>query len=282
MSAKQLLDQGRLADAVSLLASDVAARPDDLMSQTFFFEVLAFNGEFDRAESALETIERLDDRTVAQTGVNVYRTLLAAERARDLVFREARTPNFLTEKSPTINLHLEALEHFCRGQMSIAREALDRAQALEQPRNVTAGGVTTQGIRDCDDLLAPFLEVITSQGYFWVPWADIQLLIVPPPRDLRDLLWVPARIATNIGMLGEVYLPNLYPGSAKDADEAVRLGHATHWDDAGGGIIRGRGTKMFAAGDEPRTLHEFGQIQLTPLEATDLELDLDGADIPTG
>jgi type VI secretion system protein ImpE len=62
-------------------------------------------------------------------------------------------------------------------------------------------------------------------------------------------------------MLGEVYLLNLYPGSHRHEDDAVRLGRVTTWIDAGSGISRGAGQKLFVAGEELRTLLEIGEIQ---------------------
>jgi type VI secretion system protein ImpE len=137
--------------------------------------------------------------------------------------------------------------------------------------------VAVERIRDADDLLAPVLEVITAEGYFWAPWENVQFLLVPPPQHLRDLLWAPARLATEDGLLGEVHLPNLYPGSYRHPDQAVRLGHMTVWTDAGSGIVRGSGQKMFLAGGEPRTLLEIGEIQFAPPpgEGTDMGLALE-------
>jgi type VI secretion system protein ImpE len=278
MTAKQLLDQGRLAEAIARLEDDIAARPDDLAARTFLFELLGFAGELDRAGRQLDEIEVRDRRPEAQTGVQAYRALLRAERARALLFDEGIPPRFFSPPPAAIELHLDAVRLVREGRAEEARAALDRVPPPGRSRRGTASGVAVESIRDADDLLAPVLEVITAEGYYWAPWDEVQFLLVPPPQNLRDLLWAPARLATNEGMLGEVYLPNLYPASHRHPDEAVRLGRVTVWDDVGPGIIRGAGQKMFLVGDEPRTLTEIGEVQFLPEAAGDAGpgLELEG------
>jgi type VI secretion system protein ImpE len=265
MTAEQLLDDGRLVEAIAQQEKEVMARPDDLAGRTFLFELLGFAGELDLAEKQLGAIERLDLRPEAQTGLQTYRGLLEAERARTRLFEAGSAPQFFAEPSPAIALHLEAID-LCRScRDAEARTILARAASFQQERRIMAGGSAIDRIRDADDLLGPILEVITAAGYFWVSWDDVQLLLVPPPKDFRDLLWTPARLATHDGLLGEVYLPNLYSFSYRHPDEAVRLGRATIWNDTGSGIIRGAGQKLFLVGeDDYRTLMEIGEIQFLP------------------
>ncbi len=274
MTARQLLSEGRLADAIRRLELDVASGPDDVAGRTFLFELLGFAGEFDRAEEQLAAIRQLDQRPAARTGIEVYRQLLDGERARARLFEHGQPPQFFSQPSATATLHLEALALYLVDAKAAAIEKIKEANTRQPSRRGSAGGQVIENLRDADDLLGPILEVITAGGYHWVPWADIQFLSVPPPRDLRDLLWAPARIATVDGMLGEVYLPNIYPGSSGHADEAVRLGRVTVWSNDDEGFVRGAGQKLFFAGEEPRTLFEIGEIQFSPV--SDMNVDSPG------
>jgi type VI secretion system protein ImpE len=51
------------------------------------------------------------------------------------------------------------------------------------------------------------------------------------------------------GPNGEVYVPALYLGDPADTDEALRLGRATDWRDLAEGLTRGRGQRVFLAGE---------------------------------
>jgi type VI secretion system protein ImpE len=260
MTAKDLMDAGQLSPAVARLSEDLRARPADRGARTFLFELLCFSSDFDRAERQLDVLGSQDGDPV---GVQLYRSLLAAERSRAGLFDEGLRPRFVLEPPPAVELHLEALDLLRQCRPAEAREALDRAGALQAPLRGTAGEVAFGEFRDSDDVLAPVLEVVAPAGYFWIPWEHIQHLAVSPPRNLRDLLWTPIDLATFDGQLGQVYVPNLYPGTGSHPDDLVRLGRKTLWQDVGEGIVRGAGPKIFLAGDDSFTLPELGVVQFS-------------------
>jgi type VI secretion system protein ImpE len=261
MTAHQLLAEGRLTEAIEHLESELADHPDDVTRRTFLFELLGFAGDLGRAESVLGEIELLDSRPEAQVGLRAYREILRAERHRRALFEGDGSPQFFSEPPRSALLHLEALTQYRTGRLAEASDTLKRARAERRGRRGVAGGVPVDEIFDADDLLAPVLEVVTAAGYHWVAWEDVQFLFVPPPQHLRDLIWTPARLATMGGLLGEVYVMNLYLDSHRHPDPHVRLGRMTVWNDAGPGMMRGAGQKLFHAGGEPRTLLEIGEVQ---------------------
>jgi type VI secretion system protein ImpE len=262
MTAKDLMDAGQLGPAVARLSEDLRARPADRGARTFLFELLCFSYDFDRAERQLDVLGRQDGDP---PGVQLYRSLLAAERSRARLFTEGLRPRFVLEPPPAVELHLEAVDLLRLGRPAEAREALDRAGAMQEPLRRTAGEAAFDEFRDSDDVLAPVLEVVAQAGYFWVPWAHIQHLSVTPPKTLRDLFWTPVDLATFDGQLGQVYVPNLYPGTGACGDDLVRLGRKTVWQDVGEGIVCGAGPRIFLAGDESFTLPELGVVQFSPL-----------------
>jgi type VI secretion system protein ImpE len=99
----------------------------------------------------------------------------------------------------------------------------------------------------------------------WIPLAHIALIEMQKPKRLRDLLWAPAIIHTGPAFqgndLGEVLLPVLSPFSWKHADEAVRLGRKTVWEeDSGGGEIP-FGQKMLLVDGEEVPLLEVRKLE---------------------
>jgi type VI secretion system protein ImpE len=264
MTAKDLMDAGQLGPAIARLGEDLRARPADRLARTFLFELLCFANDLDRAGRQLDVLGHQDGDPL---GVQVYRSLLAAERSRSRLWAEGLRPRFVLDPPAAVELHLKALDLARLDRLVEAREALDRARTMMQaPLRGTVGETAFVEFRDADDILAPVLEVISSAGYFWVPWEHIQHLAVSTPRNLRELLWTPADLATFDGQLGQVFLPNLYPGTASHPDDLVRLGRTTLWQDLGAGIVRGAGPKVFLAGDETFTLPELGVVQFPPPE----------------
>jgi type VI secretion system protein ImpE len=261
MTAKELMNVGQLGPAIARLGEDLRARPADGTPRTFLFELLCFSNDFDRAERQLDVLGHQDGDPL---GVQLYRSLLAAERSRSRLWAEGLRPRFVLDPPPAVELHLESLDLVRQGCLVEAREALDRAETVHAPLRGTVGEAAFTEFRDVDDILAPVLEVISSAGYFWVPWEHIQHLTVSTPQNLRDLFWTPADLAIFDGQIGQVYLPNLYPDSGSHPEDLVRLGRTAVWQDLGAGIVRGAGAKIFLAGDDTFTLPELGVVQFSP------------------
>ena len=62
MEAKELIRAGRLSEARKLLTEEVKKLPGDLSKRTLLFQVLAFSGEWGKAQSHLEIIANQDSR----------------------------------------------------------------------------------------------------------------------------------------------------------------------------------------------------------------------------
>ncbi len=56
------------------------------------------------------------------------------------------------------------------------------------------------------------------------------------PKDLRDLVWLPAQIALTSGQSAAALLPARYAGSESAEDSAVRLGRTTEWRETAAGV----------------------------------------------
>ena len=86
----------------------------------------------------------------------------------------------------------------------------------------------------------------------WLPLAHIASIEMEAPKRLRDLLWAPALVRTGPAFkgqeLGEVLMPALSPFSFRHADDAVRLGRATVWEEPEDGDAVPFGTEDAAGG----------------------------------
>lgn len=262
MSAKDLIDAGRLAEAIEATTAEVRARPTDVRARTTLFELLCYNGDWDRATRQLTALGGPDSDPKLQAGVQVYHELIDAERKRTALLTDGLRPRFLLAPPPEVVARLDALACLREGRIEDAREAIRRAEDHHTPTSGDADGLRFADIRDSDDLLAPVLEVFTRAGYFWIPWSQVQYLDIEPPTRLRDLLWAPAKLASHDGQLGEVFLPSLYPGTGQDPDEAIKLGRKTDWVEEGdGAVVRGRGRKLLFLDDEARTLADLRSLR---------------------
>ncbi|QDV32774.1 type VI secretion system accessory protein TagJ [Tautonia plasticadhaerens] len=264
MTAKHLLEDGRLGAAIDRLTADLKDRPDDAEGRIFLFELLGFAGQWDRASKHLDVLGATVADPQAAVGAGLYARLLESERQRSRLFKEGVRPRFALEPTEEVLLHLQAVEALRQGRPEEARSALDQAAERHRPSPGRSPSAPFDDIRDADDLLGPVLEVFAPAGYCWVPWQHVQFLEVSTPTRLRDLIWLPARLATFDGQLGEVHLPNLYHASSSSEDELIRLGRRTDWEELPGGIVRGLGQKVFLVGEADRTLAELAELHFDP------------------
>jgi type VI secretion system protein ImpE len=196
MSVQELLNAGKLQEAIQSLGAEVRDRPDDIRRRTFLFELLCFAGEFARAEKHLTLLS--DSNPDAAMGALMYRSALSAERKRQAFFEG---------------------KHY------------NDSPAPGKFRSGTLNGEKFRSIEDIDPRIGARLEVFIAGEYVWLPFAHIGTLTMEPPRYLRDLLWSSASVTAGPSMegkdFGEVLMPVLYPFSATHQRDGVKLGRET-------------------------------------------------------
>jgi type VI secretion system protein ImpE len=227
MTGKELLDAGDLAGAISQLSAELRIAPRDNAKRTFLFELLCCEGDLDRAAKQLEAIgTESSERDLA---VQRYRNVLEGERRRRRVFSDGLAPGLPKKVPDYAHLHLDAVSRILQGQHAEARKLLEDAEASREPVAGTINGDPFDDLKDADDLLGPFLEVIILNNYSWIPWESVRSVTMGAPQHLRDLVWLPAQVELHIGALGEVFLPVLYVDSYRHRDNQVKLGRITDW-----------------------------------------------------
>jgi type VI secretion system protein ImpE len=259
MNASEFYKAGKLAEAVAAATEDVKRHPTDSSRRGLLAQLLCFAGEWERADAQLDVLVQQDPNLVM--GIGLLRQLVRAEQARQQFFAAGALPEFLEQPSPLLKLHLDASICIREGKLQEAGEILEQAEAQRPKPRGQCNGQPFDDFRDLDDLVGPFLEVLTSNGkYYWIPIERIERIEFHAPERPYDLLWRRVHMQVNAGPDGEVYLPVLYPGAAAEADDQVRLGRATDWRGGDGSPVRGIGQRMFLVGNEGQSVMEFKEI----------------------
>jgi type VI secretion system protein ImpE len=259
VNARECFAQGNLPGAIDAQTQVVKAHPTDAQERTFLFELLCFTGDIERAGRQLDVIGHQD--AMAEPAAQVYRNILHAEHLRRRLYAEGLAPEALLDRPAYLHLHLEAMNHLRAGQPAEARARLEESDAARPALRGQIDGQPFTEFRDCDDVLAPFLEFIVLRDYVWVPFEQIREIEIATPERPRDLLWIPARLVLVGGAQHRGYVPVLYCNSHAHADDQIRLGRMTDWKDSDGGPVVGCGQRMFLAGDAGCPILETRRIE---------------------
>src|SRR5580698_4546011 len=232
MSARELLQAGKLDEAIQTVSAEVRDNPQDVKRRTFLFELLCFAGDLDRAEKHLDLAAQGSQS--AEMGALLYHAALHAERTRRDLFTKQQFPMPKTAAIGTLSVSINGKPH----------------------RSITDG----------DPRIGSNLEVYAAGSYMWIPFALLTSIEIAPPKRLRDLLWLPAKVRTSDKYeereLGEVLLPVLTPFAGQNADPAVRLGRSTVWEESEDGESIPVGQKILLADDEEWPILELRNIQI--------------------
>ena len=216
-SSQALYAAGQLGAAIEALGVELRNFPADAQRRTFLFELLTFAGDWSRAQKQLDVLAK--NGHMAEAGTMWYRSAIEAERVREHMFD---TGDFPTTAAPS-------------------------------PVSGTLNGEPFASIEDADPRLGARLEVIAGGRYLWIPFAHLATLSMTPPARLRDLHWAPAQLRTGPSVadkeLGEILLPALSVGAWRHAEDEIRLGRATDWEDLPSGDFAPVGQKLLRVDD---------------------------------
>ncbi len=258
MDSKDLIKAGRLSEAREQLIEEVKSSPADVSKRTLLFQVLAFCGEWDKAERHLDLIAAQDPER--ESGVQVYKNLIQGERERMEVLNSNSRPSFLPAPPPYTDIYFEAMEKLSENKVDEAKELFDQS---EEQRHIIAGtinGKSFTGFRDTDTSVSFFIEAIAHERYVCIPIESISELSISSPKTLFDLIWITANIITREGLTMNCYLPVLYAGSFLHDDDRVKLGKMTDWIPLGGLYSKGSGQHVFQIGEEEISILEIGEV----------------------
>jgi type VI secretion system protein ImpE len=263
MTAKELLDAGRLDDAVHTLTQDVKARPAETSLRIFLFELLCFQGDLERADKQLDVIAAQGGGIDSAVAVQIYRDLINAERMRRQVFHDGALPQFFLSPPPYADRYVVLVKKMAQAPADAAALLAD-AEEQFPAMGGTIGERAFSSFRDADDRIAPVLEVFQGSKYLWLPHSQIRRVQVTQPKSLRDTIWPHAKIETGDGSVGDVFLPALYVDSHAHGNEQVRLGRMTEWQAIDDQVVVGAGQRVFLADDQEVSILELRDIHFNP------------------
>ncbi len=256
--ARELIRAGRIHDARKILTEEIKRYPSDTKKRTILLQILCFLGEWGKAEKHLDVIA-LQDRE-RETGVQIYKNLINAEKERREVINNNLVPSFLTEPPNFFQSYQIARKRLADGKIEEAKSLF--MEIFENQHDVSGevDGRDFTGFRNLDTMLSLFIESFVYERYVWFPISSLREISINKPETFFDLLWIPTRLVTWEGLTVNCFLPVLYPDTYYHNDEEVILGRMTDWTDIDGFFYKGAGRQIFQIGDEEVVLLDFREI----------------------
>lgn len=252
------ISEGRLDEALRLANESVKRSPGDATARSLLFELLVVDGAFERAERALALAAEFDPKS-APVAVQLGHMVKAAVARRDIWARGAK-PTFCSENSIALR-RFEALTTFVAGDHAGACEQIDALDATLQPVFRVNDGEPGL-LRDCDDLIADTIEILTPDGEcVWLSLNDVVTIEFQHGARILDRVWRPIDVELSGGRQLGGFFPATYPTSHNTDDGRVRLGLSSEWSDEK--PCRGRGLKCFLVGDDIVAVDAIKTIQRT-------------------
>ncbi|MBI5384365.1 MAG: virulence protein SciE type [Verrucomicrobia bacterium] len=262
MNSAELVQAGRLEEALAALQTEIRHKPEDTRLRLFLFQLNCILGRLDKALTQLQAIASLDAETMLMA--QIFRPVIACELLRRDVFAGKRTPIIFGEPMEWVGLLVRANELIAKGEFTAAAEL--RAQAFDAAP-ATAGkinGEPFEWIADADSRFGPMLEAIIEGKYYWVPFCRVQKIESEKPSDLRDLVWMPVQFTWTNGGSVPGHIPVRYPGTEESADGPLRLARQTGWCQQAGDTFLGMGLRVLATDANEYSLLECRALELTP------------------
>jgi type VI secretion system protein ImpE len=232
MTPEELLRQGKLDECLKAVEALVRSSPADAKLRVMLFQVLSVMGQWDRAQTQLQTCAQLSPANMLMA--QVCKQAILCEHLRNEVWAGKRTPLVLGEPEEWVSWVIQAAAMSAAGQHDAAADL--RARAFEAAPAV-AGSITAgdqaepipfEWIADADERLGPMLEAVVDGKYYWIPWPRIAMVKIDKPSDLRDTVWLPATFIWSAGGSSVGLIPVRYPGSEHASnDPLIRMSRRT-------------------------------------------------------
>jgi type VI secretion system protein ImpE len=267
--AEQAIREGQLEEALAVVQDAVRGQPAKTEHRISLFQLLAVTGEWPKALRQLNVLSDLDPKMELLSAT--YRQLIACEAVRGAVFEGQRAPLCLGDPPDWYARLVEALRFDSAGEHAAAKELRDEAFAAAEPTSGRLDDDPFAWLADADERLGPVLEAVVGGRYFWIPFARVRRIELDEPEDLRDLVWLSARLTWANSGEAVAFLPVRYCGSEREPDPMLRLGRRTEWRQLGSGSWCGFGQRMLAT----------DRAEYALLDSRDIALDTGSDEVAT-
>ncbi|MCB1886439.1 MAG: tetratricopeptide repeat protein [Rhodocyclaceae bacterium] len=266
-AAEEALRAGNPDQALTDLQNAIRADPANPKLRTFLFQLLSVQGRWERAASQLEVVGELD--AAALPMVQMYREALRCEVVRSKVMAGKSAPLLFGHPEEWIALLIEACLSEGQGKADEGARLREKAFELAPASHGTINDQPFEWIADGDMRLGPVLEAVINGKYYWLPFTRLNRILIEPPEDLRDFVWMPAQFEFANG--GEMVgiIPTRYPGSESADDHLIRMARKTDWIDVGHDNYHGLGQRILTTDQGDVPLLEVREIVIEGDDAPD-------------
>lgn len=260
MRAEEYLRDGNLQGALEDLQAQIRNQPDNSRLRIFLFQLLAVLGQWERALSQLNVLDKLEKTTWPM--VHTYREAIRCEVLRAEIFAGRRKPLIFGEPPRWMAWLLESLRLMVAAQYDQALALRDQAFDLADASSGTIDETPFNWIADADSRLGPVLEAMINGRYYWVPIQQIRAINITEAADLRDFVWLPAEFTWVNGGRAFGLIPTRYPGSESVQDSSIQLARTTQWEELSDGIFQGLGQRMLATDQDDYPLLDVREVKI--------------------
>ncbi len=260
MRAEEYLRDGNLQGALEDLQAQIRNQPDNSRLRIFLFQLLAVLGQWERALSQLNVLDKLEKTTWPM--VHTYREAIRCEVLRAEIFAGRRKPLIFGEPPRWMAWLLESLRLMVAAQYDQALALRDQAFDLAVASSGTMDETPFNWIADADSRLGPVLEAMINGRYYWVPIQQIRAINITEAADLRDFVWLPAEFTWVNGGRAFGLIPTRYPGSESVQDSSIQLARTTQWEELSDGIFQGLGQRMLATDQDDYPLLDVREVKI--------------------
>jgi type VI secretion system protein ImpE len=229
--AESALREGDPTKALAHLVTAVKAKPADARLRIFMSQLLCVLGQWERAHTQLNVTADL--MPSAGPMREMVGHALRCEMIRAEVFAGKRAPMVFGHPDEWLAMLIESLLQSGQGQHELASDLAARAFDAAPAVPGAINGERFEWIADADSRLGPVLEAFVNGKYYWIPFSRLTKVLLEAPKDLRDMVWMPAYLTFDNG--GEVVamIPSRYPGSQSSADAQILMSRKTEWTPLG-------------------------------------------------
>lgn len=246
----QAVREGKLTEAIQYCENILQDEPMNFEIRGQFTELLCLAGDLERADKQLDfMVQKKPDFAVG--AVNL-RHLIRAQQARVDFHNGNDVPQLFHEADEMDSTFLELHMALSQGDKTNAAEFAAKLESLRLEKQTDA---TQSHIRDLDDTLGGYLELLGTNGkYYLAQFSEIKHISIQKPESLLELVWLRVEIEVNNGESGTAYLPSVYHGAQTDV---AKLAQVTDWDESNDDLITGSGMKMLFVNDDAITINEL-------------------------
>ena len=250
--------------ALAALTAAVKAKPANPKLRIFMAQLLCVLGQWERAHTQLNVVADMDAEAGPMREMVGY--ALRCELLRAAVFAGRRSPMVFGQPDEWMAVLIESLLQASQGEAALSIELAERAFEAAPATRGRINGAPFEWIADADSRLGPVLEAMINGRYYWIPFSRLASVSIDAPSDLRDRVWLPAKLSFANGGEAIAMIPTRYPGSEASADGAIQMAARTDWIDLGQARFAGLGQRVLVT-DEGE--HDMLGVRL-------IEMDVDG------